>query len=151
MLTARSPPRAISAVAASRICSFVPTGGVSQPDGPCRGSVATGGAGGGERLAGLGHELPVVAGGVEGKGEHAEGLAEDLGVGLADGEVLEVGPAGAAHELPDAVPRVEAAPGVLGGEALVVVVVTIEDDVDIAPVEVLPDGAHDRVVAVLPG
>src|SRR5581483_10995304 len=93
-------------------------------------------------------ELPVVAAGMEGEQEDAEGcvlafLAERLG----RGEGMEVLAARADDELADAALRVGSLARRLRSETLVAVGVPIEHDVCARPVQVLPEHGGVRVVS----
>src|SRR2546425_11848854 len=115
--------------------------------------VAAAGAAVGERLPRLGNELPVVAARVERQLEDAERVpVAHLTVRLrGTRDRVVVLAAGADDELANAAGRVRCAGRRLGREALIVVVVPVEDDVCARVVEVLPDRLHRDRVAVLPG
>ena len=102
-------------------------------------------AGVGERPAGLGDEAPVVARRLQRQLEHPEGVAVgDLAVGDRGPDRVVAAAAGPDDELAKAGGGVERSRGGLGSEALVVVVVRVEDDVGAGLVERLPqrlDGA----------
>ena len=90
-------------------------------------------------------EAPVVARGVQRHGQHAVGAAAaDLAVGPDRAEALEVAAAGPDDELADPAGRVGPGVGVLRGEALVGVVVAVEDDVRAGVVERLPERPRGR-------
>src|SRR6188472_2722278 len=75
-----------------------------------------------------------------------------LAVGLRrPEEVAQRRAPGADDELPDAALPVLLPAGVLGREALVVVIVPVDDDVDARAVERGPEGRDGLVVAVEPG
>ena len=72
-------------------------------------------------------------------------VAEDhpqLAVGRHPGEVAQRRPAGPDDELADAPVAVDPAVRVLRGEALVVVVVAVDDDVDAGRVQRPPEAVH---------
>src|SRR6266487_3579644 len=93
-------------------------------------SVAGAGASVGEAGTGTGQERPVVAVGPKGELEDPEGsVVAGLAVGQRCLEGLVVAAAGADDELADPPDRVRLAAGVLGGEPLVEVVVTVERQV----------------------
>src|SRR5690348_14200686 len=87
-------------------------------------SVTGGGTAVGEGLAGLGHELPRVAVGVEGELHHSEGVVvTDFAVGQDRAEAVEAGSARSDDEVPEAARVVELSAGVHRGEPFVLVVV----------------------------
>ena len=103
----------------------------------------------GERATRCGDEAPAVALWLEVELQDPEArVAADLAVGLDGAELAQACPAGADHELPDALHRVRPAIGVLRSKALVVVVVAVEDDLGAGPVQGIPDGVEPLVVAV---
>jgi len=113
------------------------------------GSVAGGGAGVGEGFAGFGEELPVVGVRMESEFEDAEGGGvADLGVGLGGAEGTMVFAAGADDEFADAAGGVGEALGILRSKALVVVIVTVENDVGMGRVETIPERLDFKIVAV---
>src|SRR6267143_5095249 len=78
----------------------------------------------GEAPAGRRHELPLVAGGVQGQLQDAPGGAvEDLLVGCRGLLVVQTGASRAYHEFADPARGVEAALVVLGSEAFIVMLV----------------------------
>ena len=89
-----------------------------------------------ERLAGHGHELPIVAGGMQVHLQHAVGVGV-VEAAVRDGRVNGVmaRAARADDELANAL-QVQVRAGVLWGEALVVVVVPIQDHVHARAVQV---------------
>ena len=111
-------------------------GGVSATAG---GVVAGGGAGVGERLAGLGDELPVVACGVQRQLEDAVGRGvAHLAVWRDRGDRGVVLAAGADDELADPAGRVGDPGGGLLGEALVDVVMAVQHDVCVGGIQRVP-------------
>ena len=107
-----------------------------------------GGAAVGERLPGHRDELPVVARVVERHLEHAVGPAPDVAVGQRGGEAVGAAAAGAHGELAHPVDGVGGAARGLEPEALVDVVVPVEDDVGAVVVERLPERPVGGVGAV---
>src|SRR5215204_1635820 len=105
-----------------------------------------------KRLAVHRHELPIIAARVQGE------LQDAVGVVVVDLSVLNrtlnlivaPAPAGADHELTDALLGVPRATRVLRREALVVVVMGREDHVRSCVIESLPYGLHFGGVAVYP-
>ena len=56
---------------------------------------------------------------------------------------------GADDEFPDTVPRIGISVGILGGKALIMMIVAADDDVSASGVEHLPQRFHLRIIAVL--
>src|SRR5215213_11705433 len=84
-------------------------------------------------------ELPVVGVAVQRELQYAPRVAvADLAVGLSGTEPVQPAAAGADHELANAVDGIRQSGGILGREALVLVVVTVDDDVRSRGVERLP-------------
>src|SRR3954447_21599937 len=105
----------------------------------------------GELPAGLGDEAPLVTAGVQGQRQHAERVGVvDLAVRFDRTQAIVTPAAGAHHELTNAA-RISIAGGVLWREALVVVIVADESDIDSAVVGGLVEGRHVAIVAVLAG
>src|SRR5581483_10235054 len=110
--------------------------------------VAGPGAGIGERLAGHGDEVPVVAPGTEREPQHAVGGRPDLAVGLRSAEGVGAGTPRPDGDLPDTEGRVGGAVGALRREALVDVLVAVEDEFGAVVVEGVPQRTDLEVVAV---
>src|SRR5437868_2760100 len=93
-------------------------------------------------------EAPVVAVGSQGEREHPDRVGPaDLAARVGSAEAAQVGPTGADDELHRSAP--DPPVGVPWGEALVVVIMTVEYDVDAAVVQLRPQRRQRRVVAVL--
>ena len=108
-------------------------------------------AGIGERLAGFGNKLPIVALRMERQLQNTIGvIVPDLtvGQGFAHGAVS-IFPASAYHELTDAMVKVTFSVGILRSETLVVVIVAVEDDFSASGVQRVPKRLHLEVIAVL--
>src|SRR5215210_555287 len=112
--------------------------------------MAAGAAGVAKGLASFGHELPIVARGMKRQLEDPVGVrVPDLAVGndVAEG-VVALAP-GTHDELPDASSGVGYPARCLGGEALVVVVVSVQDHIRAGGIQGVPGRYHLRVAAVL--
>ena len=114
-------------------------------------SMAAGAAGVAEARAVDRHELPLIAAGVEREDRDAPGGRAHLAVGCDARELVERGAAGADDELADAARRIGAAIRILRREALVGVVVAVDDEIDVEVVQRAPEVAHVGIVAVPAG
>jgi hypothetical protein len=111
--------------------------------------VALVGPGVGEGLARLGNELPIVATEVQGELQDPIGTGvAHLAVGLDDAEGALAPATGADDELPYPLRRIGRALRRLGGEALVVVVVAVQDHLCARRILDVPARSHPGVVAV---
>ncbi len=128
----------VPALPAVKVALFalVMVGAVPPPAATC---MARSGPGVGKRLAGLRQEAPVVPRGMQGQRQHAEGGGvPDLAVRGDRREARIVRAAGADDELADPVRGVQRADRGLRREALVDVIVAVEDDVCVMGIEHLP-------------
>src|SRR5215217_2065711 len=105
-----------------------------------------------ERIAFHRHELPIIAARVEGELQDTYGVVvEDLSVlNRTLYLIVALAPAGADHELTDALLGVPRATRVLRCEALVVVLMGGEDQIRSCGIESLPYGLHFGGVAMHP-
>src|SRR5437868_3043445 len=103
-------------------------------------------------LADRANELPVIAARMQGQLEDPEGATlAQLAVGLDERKAAEVAPTSAHDELADAVRQVEVLAWILGGEALVIMVVRVQDHVRSRSVQILPERAVRGEIAAAPG
>src|SRR5215213_263484 len=95
-------------------------------------------------------EAPVVAVGVQGQAEDAEGaVPPDLAVGLRVAESAQVAAPGAHDELGHSFLGGGPSGVALWGEAFVAVLVSVEHDIDTRVLQYLPEAGDGLVVAVL--
>src|SRR2546430_8893569 len=115
--------------------------------GPPRGSVAAPGARVGEGPSGSGNELPGIGVRAERELQHAVGVRHGLGV-RRDGRGHGGGvPTHTYVELTDPPRGVRVPAGVLGSEALVIVLLTVEHDLRSRGIQIVPD-RNDATCAV---
>src|SRR6266852_1100370 len=96
-----------------------------------------------------GYELPIIRLRVEGELQHTEGLvASNLAVRAGLRKRVEVPSPDSDYDLPDSTLRVGFAVRVLEGEALIVVLVTVQHELRAGLVESPPNGPHLRVDGV---
>src|SRR5262245_41993417 len=97
------------------------------------------------------HELPAIAAGRKREHQHAPRRTVHFAVWPRPTQRTERRPARADHELADAAVGVEASRGILRREALVIVIVTTDDNVDAELVERPPHIQHLPLIAMFPG
>src|SRR6187401_818876 len=102
-----------------------------------------------ERLPRDGHELPRICAGTKREPQHTVGrVVPDLAVGLNGAELVERTPPGTDSELADAIHRVAGCVRVLGSEALVHVLVAVQDQLSAVLMQRIPERTDGRIVAV---
>src|SRR5581483_5882533 len=98
----------------------------------------------------FGNKLPIVAFSVQSQLQHSKGIGvSGFAIWFCIAEYpMAVLAAASHHKFPDTACVIQLAVGVLWREALVVMIVSVDDNICVGGIKILPEGFHLGIVAV---